>query len=566
MLTMLAAGLDVSHCELEGAGLSKAIAGDPAVLRVKIRDQYSNAATPSNALKFIVSLQSESSNLDAREKRRKSTAQMQSEIEEFQRRQAEQQRQKLEGKSKPAGKSNKEDDAKVQRRQHKQVELPAMPYDGFWVDGQYEIRYVAQKAGDYLLHVWADPEGAGVREPLPGSPFEVKVVEAKPAAASSTIGYPQEEKKAIFAGEKLVLKPQLRDQFGNASAAPLGALVALLDAPDGPQELEIKPSNRGLGAYEISHESVLKGEYTINIELDGQPIAGSPGIFVVQPAAPTAVKSILKPPVEPPVTNQMTELELIAVDKLGNTLDRGGARIDARVLGPNAGPCNFTDRKNGTYLISFSTGAVGEYRVIARLDNVELAPLAIQFAEGAKVERLANQSPSSSREGESAAKKGKSGSSSKSRRRGADGSEASSDAGSRDYTPAAAREGGPVSAQSSFISAQSSFISAQSSCGQGSYISGQGSCISGQGSLAAASSQGSLGSDASAKRQAATAAKKGPAGKPLAISKAMSSKGSVGSIESSRGGAGTNRSANTNRSPTKDPKKAKVKFDSAKAA
>jgi hypothetical protein len=34
-----------------------------------------------------------------------------------------------------------------------------------------------------------------------------------------------EEKKAMFAGEKLMMKPQLRDQFGNPSSAPPGAVA-----------------------------------------------------------------------------------------------------------------------------------------------------------------------------------------------------------------------------------------------------------------------------------------------------------------------------------------------------
>jgi hypothetical protein len=146
--------------------------------------------------------------------------------------------------------------------------------------------------------------------------------------------------------------------------------------------LSVKPSSKGLGAYEITCETTLKGEYTMHVKLDGMPIGGSPGVFTAFPALPTAARSKLLPPTEPCVTHQSVTLELVAVDKLGNALDRGGARVDARVLGPNAGACTVDDRKDGTYTITFTTGAVGEYRVIARLDNVEMTPLPIQFAEG----------------------------------------------------------------------------------------------------------------------------------------------------------------------------------------
>lgn len=202
--------------------------------------------------------------------------------------------------------------------------------------------------------------------------------------ASSSIGYPQEEKKAIYSGEKLLLRPQLRDQFGNPAAAPPDSLTALLESPDGPQPISVKPSTKGLGAYEVTCESALKGEYTLHVRLFDMPIGGSPGVFFVHPAVPTAVRSRLLPPTEATVTHQNCELVLVAVDKLGNTLDRGGARVDARVLGPNASQCTVEDRRDGTYTITFTAGAVGEYRVIARLDNVEMSPLPLQFVEGTR--------------------------------------------------------------------------------------------------------------------------------------------------------------------------------------
>ena len=83
----------------------------------------------------------------------------------------------------------------------------------------------------------------------------------------------------------------------------------------------------------------------MHVELDGKPIDGSPACFFVTPAAPTAVRSRLAPPDEPPVTHSPCELLLTAVDKLGNVLDHGGARVDARVLGANASQCTIEDKK-----------------------------------------------------------------------------------------------------------------------------------------------------------------------------------------------------------------------------
>jgi hypothetical protein len=53
MLTMLAANLDVGNCAIDGAGLSDAVAGDPAVVRIQCKDRYSNPATPATSLKCV---------------------------------------------------------------------------------------------------------------------------------------------------------------------------------------------------------------------------------------------------------------------------------------------------------------------------------------------------------------------------------------------------------------------------------------------------------------------------------------------------------------------------------
>ena len=92
-----------------------------------------------------------------------------------------------------------------------------------------------------------------------------------------------------------------------------------------------------------------------------------------------ANKSRLLPLQEAPVINQPCELLLEAIDKYGNKLDRGGARVDARASGPGVGQCEAKDRGDGTYTITFTAGVVGETRVTVRLDNVEMPALKLVF-------------------------------------------------------------------------------------------------------------------------------------------------------------------------------------------
>ena len=118
--------------------------------------------------------------------------------------------------------------------------VPSMPFEGKWVktvseegatatakedEESFEIQYTAKEAGDFELHVWCDPDGAGKREWLPGSPFSVRVSGMHPSINGSDVGGVEAIlSKEIVAGEEgLTLRPQLRDQFGNASAALEGS-------------------------------------------------------------------------------------------------------------------------------------------------------------------------------------------------------------------------------------------------------------------------------------------------------------------------------------------------------
>jgi len=556
MLTMLAANLDVGNCAISGSGLSDAVAGDAAVARISCKDKYSNLATPSQSLKFGISLQQAEWSVDAREKRKIKVAQSDDDVP------APAPRARRGG----ARHDDKDEEARDRKKRLTVENYPAMPFEGAWVDGEYEIRYMAQKAGDHQLHVWADTEGKGVRELLPGSPFTIHVVEANASPASSSIGYPQEEKKAIYAGERLLLRPQLRDQFGNPSAAGPETLKALLEAPDGPQHLVVKPSNRGLGAYEVAYESLLKGEYTLHVELNGMPIGGSPGVFFVQPAVPTAMRSKLLPPVDPPVTHALCEMTLVTYDKLGNALDRGGARVDARVLGASAGTCSVEDRKDGTYNITFTVGgASGEYRVIARMDNVEMPPVPLMFAEGSRP----NQSPSGMRSDDESfrsARKGKqqklpgsplakgpaaadppvtsnrglggifrralaagSASMTEVEAAGASGRGESASEPSRDSSPAANR---------SHMSVGSASDAALPTISESARAAGAAAASTGGGDAAASSEAAAA---AGAKKAASSAAAKKLQAKPLAIGKVSANAGPGQASSRNKSGADTNR-------------------------
>lgn len=143
---MLAANLDVSNCNVSGPGLSSAVAGRPAVLRIKCKDRFSNPATPSTSLKFGLSLTQAESSADGSASKKKKVAE--------------------EDHPARARKSKKDENEEERADRKKRTTVDAltpMHFEGKWVDGEYEIRYIAEKAGSHQLFIWADPEVGRLR-------------------------------------------------------------------------------------------------------------------------------------------------------------------------------------------------------------------------------------------------------------------------------------------------------------------------------------------------------------------------------------------------------------------
>ena len=69
------------------------------------------------------------------------------------------------------------------------------------------------------------------------------------------------------------------------------------------------------------------------------------------------------------------------IDNYGSRVDRGGANINARVVGTGVSPVQTVDAKDGTYTLSFSAAVAGECKTVVRLDNSEMAELKVSFVK-----------------------------------------------------------------------------------------------------------------------------------------------------------------------------------------
>ena len=256
-------------------------------------------------------------------------------------------------------------------------------------------------AGDLELHVWCVHAGGpiaetdGQRISLPGSPFLVSAQSGKANAAKSKVVWkspalPSRQpatssiEKEVLAGELVVISPQVRDWLGNDTAAPQGELSVSVVKPDG-EGVEVEPKmsiRSGLTVYGVEYQPCEQGAYEVHVQLSGAAIAGSPVRFRCVPSLPDVSSSELQMPTEPELLTAEegrsaaraaasrrdagSELHLLytgrpytmmvyAVDAFGNELDRGGARVTARiamiggVVPPKSGDNNFavTDNNDG---------------------------------------------------------------------------------------------------------------------------------------------------------------------------------------------------------------------------
>ena len=392
-VSVLPAKPDVNRFVASGAGLAKAVAGVEAPIRIRVADCFDNAADTSGSMSKIVfglALVAQAGTAGAQGK----GAQKQTKdgADAAAKRGGGKKEGQVAGQGKDGGgggaggvTANKPQNAK---HQHPQAMQDSQEFNGSWVNGNYEIRYVASQAGILDLNLWCEVEG-GQRDPLPGSPFSVHVSEGNASPVGSYVREAEASKQGgsgITAGEHVVLKPQVHDQFGNPSSAPEGSLVAILDSPDLIGETLDPPKLRsGMGSYELTLEPLKAGRHAVHVLLAGAQITGSPVEFEVSPAAPNPQKCYMsRADPEPVLINTMCDILLTTHDKYGNQLDRGGVRVDAKAAGVAAGQCTVEDHKDGTYTIRLTAGAAGEVKVTARIDSVEIKTLSVFFTKNAE--------------------------------------------------------------------------------------------------------------------------------------------------------------------------------------
>ena len=372
---------------MNGVGLKTAVAGDTTSVLLRFRDEYNNASMPGDDKVSIGMSIRKPQDGDAKADKLKAA-----DLEE------------LEG-----------------------VECRWGAEDS----GLLALTYVPKGAGNMQLFIWCTPAvgaGKGVRELLPGSPFQMTVTPGAPDASESVVSdmaiehsksHAQTSTKVAketvksggtdkggvassapaeltLAGDVIIVRVVVHDRFGNPAVVPDDALTAMVRRPDGnEQSAQPMPQSKshGQGAFDIRYETMLSGETSTYIYLHGEPIRGSPCTINVAPAAAVQSTTKLLPPHDG-VEGLVNDLEqpaiatLVTYDKFGNACVSGGLRVAGRlqlvkqsssmsagggsdnvILMPNNHSVTVEDNNNGTYLVKIATSIAATVKLFVNMDK-----------------------------------------------------------------------------------------------------------------------------------------------------------------------------------------------------
>lgn len=193
--------------------------------------------------------------------------------------------------------------------------------EGHWLPGGlYEITYVPASRGVFHIHAVCvrDPEvtgisgenGEGIREDVAAFiPIPLVVEPLGPCnVTTSIVNASLWDGQILTAGTKLLMLVHARDLFGNACAwvgididePPLNltakltmAGVALAETEAKPSILRRTPREEYVGVYDFTNMMSRSGRFTVDVTLDGMPIANSPLKFEVVATTAAGLKSLL---------------------------------------------------------------------------------------------------------------------------------------------------------------------------------------------------------------------------------------------------------------------------------
>ena len=283
--------------------------------------------------------------------------------------------------------------ALIHGRSFKDVE--SYPFTMACIDEQactYEFTFACQRDGAFDLHVWADDLCSTKghqkieRVPLAGSPFPCAVSSGAASSTMSSVdGWSKENRavdkngkaldlrpREIIAGDAVIMRPSICDDFGNTTALEKGALDVKIQLPNGTTHDTSTPMLKlgqtvkgGLTLYDVRHEATHAGPHEVHMHLHGKPIRGSPVRFEVATSTPDVRTARLTPPTETTLySNRTYKVLLKTFDRFNNPITLGGLQVGARLQLIKSSVHDLTTLVATNHKIEIEDNSDGTYNVL----------------------------------------------------------------------------------------------------------------------------------------------------------------------------------------------------------
>eukprot|EP00732_Lithocolla_globosa_P000182 Lithocolla_globosa_v1_NODE_41_length_8221_cov_7.943914.p1 type:complete len:1401 gc:universal NODE_41_length_8221_cov_7.943914:4208-6(-) len=239
-------------------------------------------------------------------------------------------------------------------------------------DGKYTCTYTPTKAGSGSLFLVVD--GASL------APYPVAVSAGPPCAEQSRL----HDSPVPFirrVGEDLKNVLQGRDKSDNVcgdNPSDKPSKVSVKVVPDGdsggdgaePVVVDVKDNGDGTFAFVLDDTTPTKaGDYLVHVDLDDQPVQGSP--FALSVRAGLVARGQFIPEDKVPselVAGELTNLQLVLFDDKDNQLMKGGEHVGVTLKGPkNTTTAQVTDGNEGIYEVAVQLTEAGSYTLVTEV-------------------------------------------------------------------------------------------------------------------------------------------------------------------------------------------------------
>ncbi|XP_076669355.1 filamin-A-like isoform X2 [Andrena cerasifolii] len=236
-------------------------------------------------------------------------------------------------------------------------------------DGSCNVEYVPTKPGDYEVSI------KFANQHIPGSPFQISVVDEKEASKVSAYG-PGLEAVRVNVPAKFIVD--------TSKSGPAQLDITLKTDKGQVQKPVIERRENGL--YEVTYQPPPAGSnLQVGVTYDGENVPGSPFKPKVLPTVEPSKVALSGPGVAPVCTASFP------VDFIVDTSKAGYGALEIQVLGPDQVPrkVEIEDLGDGKYKATYLPDDCGRYKVCVKYGGTDVptCPVNVQSVSTGKAEK-----------------------------------------------------------------------------------------------------------------------------------------------------------------------------------